>query len=255
MRDEYPFARSVPSRVGSIPHDIVHASTPVVARALAATRIPFVYTTHSRHWFERRGVTQRWGYHLEKRAVRHARTTIALTDRLASEIRRSVGPLPPDRLPVIPIGVDAERFQPRWQERTGSRALGVGIVASIKRWELAAAALRDTQFRLRLAGPLTDPAYAERVRASGQNVELLGELTDAQLIEEFARADLLIHPSRVELLPGVVLQAFASALPVLGAGPLGSVVEEGRTGISRPLERDGRGDRASVTSTRGRASG
>lgn len=236
--DEYRFALRLPSLLRHVDFDVLHASTPVVAARLSLGRLAFVYTTHSRHWFERRGARQRWGFWLEQRAVRRARATVALTPRLADTIRRLTPPRGPPRMEVIPIGVDTARFRPAWDRRTGGRALGVGIVAPFKRWELAARALRGTGLRLSIAGPTPDPAYAATVRGSGESVELLGEIDDAALTAQLAESDLLIHPSRVELLPGAVLQGLAAGLPVIGAEPLAGIVDDDRTGYLAPAGAD-----------------
>ncbi|HTT35638.1 MAG TPA: glycosyltransferase family 4 protein [Thermoplasmata archaeon] len=228
--EEYRFAIGLPRRVRAAGADVVHASTPVVANRLALAGVPFVYTTHSRHWFEWRGVRQRFGRYLERRAVARATATIALTDRLAASIERQTRGRPPRRLVVIPIGVDTDRFRPAWDRRTGRRVLGVGVVRPFKRWELAARALRGSGATLTIVGPTPDPAYAARVRAAGEGVELTGEIGDDALAARFAEADLLIHPSRVELLAGAVLQGLAAGLPVLGADPIASLLDPGRTG-------------------------
>ena len=231
--DEYLFSLSVPAMVRAARGDVVHASTPVVANRLAMAGIPFVYTTHSRHWFARAGARQRFGFWLERRAVARARATVALTDVLRSEIARRV-PSAAHRLAVIPIGVDAARFRPDPAARTGRVALGVGVVAPMKRWEVAAAAAGDAGWTFRLLGPTPDASYAERVRAAGPSVELLGEVTDDELRREYARADVLVHPSRVEVLAGAVLQGLSAGLPVLGADPVAGLVDPGRTGWTSP---------------------
>ncbi len=164
--DEYLFSLSVPALVRASRPDVVHASTPVVANRLALARIPFVYTSHSRHWFERSGGRQRFGYWLERRAVARARATVALTARLRAEIAGSV-PSAGDRLTVIPIGVDTDRFRPDPSARTGRVALGVGVVVPMKRWELAAQAARSAGWSFRLVGPTPDPGTPRR---SGRSV-------------------------------------------------------------------------------------
>lgn len=239
-RDEYPFALALPRLLARERFDVVHASTPVVANRLALARRPFVYTTHSRHWFEPGGWTARVGFWLERRAVARAARTIALTDRLADRIRAVVGGGVERRLTTIPIGVDADRFRPVWSGRLGRVALGVGVVRPFKRWEVAAAALRGTGWRLDIIGPTPDPDYARRVVTSGDEVRLLGEVSDAALAARFATADVFIHPSRVELLAGVVLQALAAGLPVLGADPVAGLVSEG-TGFIAPADLDDAG--------------
>jgi glycosyltransferase involved in cell wall biosynthesis len=231
--DEYWFAWELPRLLRAERFDVVHASTPVVARRLAIGRIPFVYTSHSRHWFECVGLRQGWGLHLERRAVARATRAIALTTSLR---RRMVSLVPSasSHLDVIPIGVDAEAFRPDWSRRNGTRVLGVGVVRPFKRWELAARALRGTGMQLRIAGPTPDPTYAQQVVSAGEGVELLGEVSETRLRELYAESDLLLHPSRVELLAGVVLQGLASGLPVLGAEPVSDLVQPEVDGAIAP---------------------
>jgi glycosyltransferase involved in cell wall biosynthesis len=229
-RDEYRFALHLPKRLALAPGEVVHASTPVVANRLRGAKVPYVYTTHSRHWFQRDDWHGRWGFFLERRAVRGAAAVVALTPALRDRIAAAFPT--PLRAPieVIPIGVDLEKFRPSWEARLGNVALGVGVVAPFKRWELAAAALQGTGWRFVLAGPTPDAAYAERVRRAGDRVELLGEISEEELVRRFASADLLVHPSAVEIMAGVVIQAMACGLPVLGAPAIRGLVEEGVTG-------------------------
>ena len=237
--DEYRFAFRLRSLLSGAEYDVIHASSPVVGNRLAGLGRPYIYTTHSRHWFERSGVRQRFGFWLERRAVRRSLATIALTPRLASTISAVLAPRGPRRLETIPIGVDADRFQPDWTRRTGQHALGVGVVRPFKRWDLAARALRGTGIDLTLAGPTPDPDYARQVQAAGENVRLLGEVDDPTLRQLYATSDLLVHPSRVELLAGVVLQALAAGLPILGADPVADLFRDGESGFAAPPGADG----------------
>lgn len=229
LRDEYPFAWELPRLLRAETYDVVHANSPVVGNRLAGRGIPYVYTTHSRHWYYRDRLSHRWGYWLERRAVRRSSAPVALTAPLADTMRGAVGTT---RRPitVIPFGVDLERFHPEWGRRTGRVALGIGVVAPVKRWEFAAAAVRGTGVRLTLIGPTPDPTYANRLRSMGPEVELTGELSNEELARRLAEGDLLLHPSRVELLSGAVVQALASGLPVLGGPPTAAAVEDGRSG-------------------------
>jgi glycosyltransferase involved in cell wall biosynthesis len=233
MRDEYPFAWELPRLLKSERYDVLHAHTPVVANRLAFGHYPFVYTSHSRHWFYRERLSHRWGYWLERRAVRRAKAVVALTPALARTMSATVRPpLPP--IHVIPFGVDTAKFRPEWARRTGREVLGVGVVLPFKRWEVAARALRGLPVRLRIAGPLPSPEYAAAVRAAGERVELLGEVSEEELVRLYAESDILLHPSSVEVLSATVLEAFASGLPVVGGPAIQGAVDEGRTGWSLP---------------------
>jgi starch synthase len=233
MRDEYPFAWELPRLLRGRSYDILHANTPVVASRLALGSYPYVYTSHSRHWFYRERWTHRWGYWLERRAVRNARAVVALTPTLARTMASNVRPpLPP--VSVIPFGVDSSQFVPDWGRRTGRTALGVGVVLPFKRWERAAEALRGLGVTLRVVGPTPSPEYARLVRAAGDSVELLGEVPAAELHRIYAESDFLVHPSAVEVLSATVLEALAAALPVVGGPAVEGVVEEGVTGWATP---------------------
>ena len=236
--DEYRFALHLPHRLRQVDFDVLHASSPVVANRLAFLGEPFVYTTPSRHWFDRSGFRAHWGFWLERRAVRRADATVALTRRLRDQIERETGGSGPRRLVEIPIGVDTDRFRPAWDRRTGGRALGVGVVRPFKRWEVAARALRGTGFSLTIAGPTPDPGYAREVLAAGERVDLVGEVDEEKLSRLYAESDLLVHPSRVELLAGVVLQGLASGLPVLGAEPVQELIDDGVTGRATSSNED-----------------
>jgi len=233
MRDEYPFAWELPRLLRGERYDVLHANTPVVANRLALGGFPYVYTSHSRHWFYRERLSHHWGYWLERRAVRRANAVIALTPTLARTMAATVSPpLPP--VTVIPFGVDSERFRPDWAHRSGREVLGVGVVLPFKRWEMAARALRGLGVRLRIAGPLPSPDYAAAVRTAGDRVELLGEVPEEELVRLYAESDFLLHPSSVEILSATVLEALSAGLPVVGGPAIEGVVEEGTTGWSLP---------------------
>jgi len=231
--DEYWFALELGKLHFRPKEEILHASTPVVANRLSQLQLPYIYTSHSRHWFLRDGLTDRLGAFLERRAVARSATTVALTDRLAGEIAQQVPRRRHRDIPVIPLGVDTDRFRPGGSEGNPQIALGVGAVIPAKRWEVAGSALRSTRISLRLAGPTPDREYARRVAQSGP-VQLLGEVSEDQLIHEYQNAGMLLHPSRVEILPGAVLQALACGLPVLGGAALGGVVRDGIEGRILP---------------------
>ncbi|MGH8249941.1 MAG: glycosyltransferase family 4 protein [Steroidobacteraceae bacterium] len=77
--------------------------------------------------------------------------------------------------------------------------------------------------RLVIAGSLSDKTYVEQVRrvvsdqGVADKVELLGLLNETELLNQFARAQLLVLPSYQETAPMVVIQAMAAGLPVVAS--------------------------------------
>jgi glycosyltransferase involved in cell wall biosynthesis len=163
----------------------------------------------------------------------------------------------PDRVEVVPYGVDAARFRPDAGVRRSRRdALGIadgvpvvfaaGRLVRKKGFEYLIDALPAVTAKPRpvlaiagagdLAGEL-----AARARQAGvaDRVRFLGNLTQDEIGEWLAAADLAVAPSvrddsgNVDGLPNVVLEALASgtALITTGAGGIAEVVDNDRTGV------------------------
>src|SRR5581483_10642647 len=102
---------------------------------------------------------------------------------------------------------------------------------------------RMPEAQLRFAGEYTsEPQYVaqvqEQVRAANlqAHVHFLGELSENQVLQEFAHCDALVLPSHQETTPMVIAQAMAAGKPVI-ATPVGGVpamIEDGKTGIVVP---------------------
>ncbi len=233
--DEYRFALALPKMLRQERGDIVHASTPVVANRLILAHVPYVYTSHSRHWNGVHGLSQSWGFYLEKRACARAERTFALTPKVAELMGRVHPTTRRDRIRVIPNGVDPAFFHAEWSVRFGHQVLGVGAVHPRKRWHLAARAVRDIPgATLAIVGPVQDRAYADEVVRLGggsERVVVAGEVTEDELQRRYAASDLLLHPSGSELLSITVLEAMASSLPVVGTTVLEEEVPAGTAGV------------------------
>ena len=215
----WAFARAVPGLLGSDPEEIVHANTSEPAITLGLLGRSYVYTTHFPDWLRppRSGV--RSGRTKEAMAVRRARGSTTFSDALRGALER----VPRRRGPVvtIPLGVDVERFRPDGLG-DGGLALGVGEIVARKRWTIAARAVRGTGVRLRLVGPIREPALADELRSLG--AEVVGEVDGPGLLRELSAAGVLLHPGDREAWPGVALQALAAGRPVLASGSLASLV-------------------------------
>jgi glycosyltransferase involved in cell wall biosynthesis len=147
------------------------------------------------------------------------------------------------RLCFIPNGIDADRWSvPDRAGRSGAPVVAcVGRFTAVKRQEdlvAAAALLRDqgVEVRLRLAGdgPLLQ-AVGAQVAALGleDRVTLHGTLEPPAVAQLLAEADIACMPSSQEGMPGAVMEAMASGLPVVGTAVNGiaELVCDGETGL------------------------
>ncbi|OJZ72659.1 hypothetical protein BRW65_16550 [Mycobacterium paraffinicum] len=96
--------------------------------------------------------------------------------------------------------------------------------------------------QLRVAGPIADPGSEREVRRAveecglRERVRLLGPISHEELLDEYARAQVLLMGSREETTPQAVAQAMACGLPVIASrvGGIPDMVEDGRTALLFP---------------------
>jgi glycosyltransferase involved in cell wall biosynthesis len=219
------------SALGAV--DLIHApsvAVPAPGRArlvvtvhdVAAELFPETFPPRGR-WFHARGV---------RAAARRADLVITVSEAAAAEIRDHT-PIRPDRLRVVPNGVDATAATPEDVERTLARFglagapyvfwLGsleprknVGVLISA--FARLVAARPELPHRLVLAGPsgwrqaglvpeMQRPGLGDRLR-------LLGPVSYEQLPGLYAGAALLAFPSRHEGFGLPVLEAMVQGTPV-----------------------------------------
>lgn len=97
---------------------------------------------------------------------------------------------------------------------------------------------RDVDVRLRVAGADADPGYAASLRATaaervpGGAVEFLSVISQPELLDEYARASLVVMSSIEETSPMLLQQAMAAGKPVVAprVGGIPDLVDDGATG-------------------------
>lgn len=222
-----------------------------LAKRLQRGRWPLVYRNISlaSYWLRYPG-HRAWGRWLV-RAVDHV---VAVSDETRADFRRTYA-VPAARISTIPIGVHVPEQLVKDLARARLRHLaglpaGVEILVHIGSyspeknhlWLLEAFTRltreRDAAHLLLFGdGPLRGAVEAAiQERGLTERVHVLGRRSDVS--ELVAGADLLVLPSRIEGIPGVILEAAAQGVPAVATavGGMHEALRDGSTGILVPLD-------------------
>ena len=218
-------------RFGETTPELVHLATPgpLAWAALAAARALGIASTsdfrtnfHQYSRYYGLGVLATPALGLLRRFHNLTQQTFVPTRATARELRGFGF----HNLTTIGRGVDAARFAPahrsaelrrQWHAETAPVLLMVGRVAPEKNVELGLRAFE----RARLARPglrmvvVGDGPALGRMRAAHPDVHFAGVQRGAALAAYYASADLFLFPSLTDTFGNVVLEALASALPVV----------------------------------------
>jgi glycosyltransferase involved in cell wall biosynthesis len=262
--------REIPALVRlirSINPDVVHAENQD-HHALAAlgAGFPTVVTPHGVVFVESRMMRRNWldiaGYlrfrqylvnGMERDVFTRAQDMVIISRYLP----QIYGTMLQARMHFIENPIGQEFFQvPRSPEP--GRLLFVGTVVPRKRVQdiVAAVALvlsmsegtsTDGQWKdklqLRIAGPLLDAGSEALLRSTIEStglqhrVILLGSVSQSQLLDEYARAQILVLASKEETAPQVIAQAMACGLPTVASavGGIPAMVRDGESGLLFPF--------------------
>jgi glycosyltransferase involved in cell wall biosynthesis len=215
------FPLRLPRRARALGVDVLHCPMP-----LAPPRrhpVPTVVTLGDAiPWTNPRWLTPAHALHARlvlAPALRQAAAVVVPSKHTRSELLRVVRGLDPERVVVTPWGVD-ERFSPgRGPEGATPYLLAVGTLQPRKNLQAAVAALErlDTDHRLVVVGPRGwhDDALMARLRRD--RVEVLGHVSDAELVTLYRGAACLVFPSLSEGFGFPLVEAMACGTPVVCA--------------------------------------
>jgi UDP-glucose:(heptosyl)LPS alpha-1,3-glucosyltransferase len=258
----WSFARAVERHVAGERYDLVvglgRTWSQDVLRLGGGMHATYLELAHaaSRTWADRwlglDAHKQRVALAIERRALApgRARLVIANSELVRRDVLARFGP-PPERVAVVPNGVDLERFHPR---RRAAEGLQLRRAAGLSSGELvllflgngygrkgldllleAFPALLDHEPRAHLlvvGGDSASARYARRARALGlrDHARFLGARSDPELC--YAAADLYVLPTRYDPFANSTLEALASGLPVVTSTTNGGgeLLDEGQSG-------------------------
>jgi glycosyltransferase involved in cell wall biosynthesis len=181
------------------------------------------------------------------RKVGDADFVICISDYCRSQLMWLVDPGHWRKLFVVRCGVPVARTdagRPREGRLTKLKVLCVGRLIGLKGHALLIEAGRvlsergiDADIRIAGAGPMYDRLNTlAQQQSGGSNVRLLGGVSEEDLHEQYAWADVFCLPSMMEGLPIVLMEAMARGVPVIATDitAVGELVQDGRSGLLVP---------------------
>ena len=225
-----------------------HGTTTVTWLASTITGLPFSFTGHAKDIYS--PALNPAG--LLARKLRAARFAVTCTAANADHLK-AIAPEATVHTVYHGLNADFSRLisddaTVNGHERDGVRLLGVGRLVDKKGFDVMVEACglldrRGVQFEAVIAGPDDDAAPALRARIGelglGSRIRLAGQLSQAELLEQYRRASAFCLPCRVldngdrDGLPNVLAEAMAAGAPVVTTAISGipEIVRDGVNGL------------------------
>ena len=208
--------------------------------ALRRSAWPLVSTCHN--WTDTDRNTRIYGY-LDRRVLRHFDGIAAVSDGVRHRLEQSgVGS---QRIRVLPNGIDTARFHATAKPATPDRTLTVGFAGRLSHekgidifLQVAQAILQqEPHVRFVVAGEGPERGATERAlqeQGLAPHMCLLGHCEN--MAEVYNSFDVLLSTSRTEGLPMGLMEAMASAVPVVATavGDVPTLLDQGKCGLLAP---------------------
>jgi len=179
---------------------------------------------------------------IERAVFAQADRFIALSTSFAAILHDTYG-IAPERIDVIPMGIDCSVFTPAKDRRDVRRQLGwtgdapivftarrmvhrVGILELIEAVKLLRQRSRRVSVKIAGKGPLLDE-YRAKVDREGlqDDIEFLGFVSEDDLVRAYQAADVTLLPTQsLEGFGTIIAESLACGTPAIGT-PVGGIVE------------------------------
>ena len=209
-------------------------------------KVPVVYVAHHTYAQQRKYVGKlihRLMFRLERRSYRVARRIISVSTTTRESLIEDYG-VEPDKVIVVPNGIDTSVFKPLDVEEIPYSTLFVGRLCERKNlprlFEAIGIVRRavpgvrlylvgDGELRKELEGLVREKGFSD-------NVSFLGKVSESDLVYWYNRASVFVLPSLFEGFGIVCLEAMACGTPVVATRVPGvvDIIDDGETGILVP---------------------
>jgi glycosyltransferase involved in cell wall biosynthesis len=209
------------------------SSANVALLAAEFAGIPFSFTLHGPNELF---APESW--HLGEKIAR-SDVTVCISHFARSQAMLFSDPEHWHKLRIVHCGVEPERYDgPLPEPRGAVRILFVGRLTGVKGLRVLFKAFEACR-RLRsdmtlvVVGDGPDRSWAEAEARRIGSIEFLGFRSQAEVAAELGQSDLLVLPSFAEGVPVVLMEAMASARPVIATrvGGVSELVEDGVSGL------------------------
>ena len=223
-----------------VTHMHAHFTTGAASVAMLTselTGIPFSFTLHGPADF-----LEPYRWKIGEKAAR-ARFVATISHYARSQLMFHTPAKHWDRLHIIHCGVDPARYAGASTAKPGeTRAIFVGRIAPVKGLRLLIAAMNALadelpDLKLTIVGDGEDRKLIEDMaKPLGNRIEFTGYLSQDEVVEALAGADIAVLPSFAEGVPVFLMEALASGKPVIATqvAGVGELVRSGETGLLVP---------------------